>query len=86
MIPFCMNSIGCSTATKQVIKTEYIKQQVPELPKEPEYYPVRWQGKGEMYCVDAGGAKALLKNRERDKAYQEEMREILKHLKEPNVR
>lgn len=83
MILFCMSLIGCST--KQIIKTEYIKQQIPDLPKEPEYYPVQWQSKDGMYCVDEGSAKNLLKNRELDKGYQEEMKEILKHLREQNI-
>jgi hypothetical protein len=34
------------------------------------------------YCLDEGNAKNLLKNRELDKGYQEELQTILKHLKE----
>jgi hypothetical protein len=81
MILFCTSLIGCSSS-KQIVKTEYIKQQVSELPKEPEYYEVKWQEKNGIYCVDKDNAKNLLKNRELDKGYQEEMREILKHQKE----
>lgn len=76
-----MNLIGCS-ATKQIVKTEHIKQQVPELPKEPEYYPVMWLDKNGMYCINNEAAKNLLKNIEIMKGYQEEMQKILKHLKE----
>ncbi len=81
MILFCMSLIGCSS-TKQIVKTEYIKQQIPDLPKEPEYYPVQWQVKDGLYYFNAENAKNLLKNRELDKAYQEETKEILQHLKE----
>lgn len=84
MILFCANLIGCSS-TKQIVKTEYIKEHVPDLPKEPEYYPVQWQEKDGMYYMDEGNAKNLLKNREFDKGYQEEMKKILKHLKEQNI-
>ena len=73
--------MACSS-TKQTVKTEYIRQQIPDLPLPPEYFEVQWQSKDGLYCVDADGAKALLKNRELDKGYQEEMQKILKHLKE----
>lgn len=81
MILFCMSLIACSS-TKQIVKTEYIKQQVPDLPKEPEYYPVQWQSKDGIYYFDTENAKNLLKNRELDKGYQKEMRTILEHIKE----
>jgi hypothetical protein len=82
--------IGCST--RQIVKTEYIRQQVAGLPKEPEYYPVQWQHppvspltkggiEGGGYCLDEDNAKNLLKNRELDKGYQEEMRRILEGMK-----
>lgn len=75
-----MSLIGCSA--RQIVKTEYIKQQVPDLPKEPEYYPVKWYPYDLMfYCVDRIDAKNLLKNRELDKGYQEEMRKILEGMK-----
>jgi len=84
MILFCMSLIGCSS-TKQIVKTEYIKQTVPDLPPAPEYYPVIWQVNGSMYCVAEDSALNMLKNRELDKGYQEEMREILKQMKEQNI-
>ena len=80
MTLFCMSLIGCSS--KQIVKTEYIRQQVPDLPQEPEYYPVVWHNKLGFYCLDAENAKNLLKNRELDKGYQEEMKTILQSLKE----
>ena len=87
----CMSLTACSS--RQIIKTEYIKQQIPELPKEPEYYSVQWQvitplhpplDKGGIergYCVDADNAKNLLKNRELGKGYQQELKIILEQIK-----
>ena len=87
----CMSLTACSQ--RQIVKTEYIRQQIPELPKEPEYYSVQWQvitplhpplDKGGIergYCVDADNAKSLLKNREIDKGYQQELKTILEQLK-----
>lgn len=80
---FCVSLTACS---RQIVKTEYIKQQVPELPKEPEYYPVIWVNRliGESvnrYCLDAENAKNLLKNRELEKGYQRELRKILEQIK-----
>lgn len=80
MILFCVSLIGCSS--KQIVRTEYIKQQIPALPEEPEYYPVQWQWKDGQYCIDEESAKNLLKNRQLDKGYQEEMRKIFESLKE----
>jgi len=39
-----------------------------------------------LYCLDSENAKNLLKNREIDKAYTDELRAILDTVKEPNVR
>lgn len=75
---FCVSLTAC----KQIIKTEYIKQQIPELPKEPEMYPVAWAGVNGMYCVDAENAKNLLKNWELNKGNRQELRKILEQLKE----
>ena len=74
-----MSLIGCSTKT--IVKTEYIRQEIPDLPEEPEYYQVKWHMCYSFYCIDAENAKALLKNRALDKAYQEELRTILEHLR-----
>lgn len=71
--------MGC-TSTRQIVKTEYIKQQAPPLPVEPEYYSVDFKNIQGNYCLDPENAKNLLKNRELDKGYQEEMREILQGL------
>ena len=79
MILFYMSLIGCSA--RQIVKTEYVKQQIAELPQKPKYYPVQWQSKDGLYCIDINGAKALLKNRELDIGYQDEIKTILQHLK-----
>ena len=76
-----MSLIGCSPA-KQIVKTEYIKQEVPSLPALPTFYLVIWQMEGGHYCLDESQAKELLKNIEIMKGYQNEMREILQGLKD----
>ena len=68
--------MGCSAITKTV----YIKPEIPEPPAKPEYYRVIFQKQNELYCIDEDNAKNLLKNREIDKAYQEEMSGILEGL------
>lgn len=68
--------IGCSAITKTV----YIKAEIPELPSMPEYYSVTWQKEKDLYCIDLDKAKGLLKNRELDKGYQEELKKILEGL------
>lgn len=55
-----MLSMACSPA--QIVKTEYVKQQVPAPPEEPQYYPVKWQAKDGLYCFDTENAKYLLKD------------------------
>ncbi len=69
---------------RQIVKTEYIRQQVPSPPAAPGYYPVEFTEQGGMYCLDLGNAKNLLKNRELDRGYQDEMKEILDQLKGQN--
>jgi len=64
-----------------VIRTEYIKQRIPDLPPEPDYYPVTFGKEGDAYTLDKANAKALLMNRELEKGYSEEMRSILTNLK-----
>ena len=64
-----------------VTKTEYIKQQIPSLPSEPDYYPVTFEKAGGSYCLNEEEAKALLMNRELEKGYSEEMKSILLNLK-----
>ncbi len=83
MILFCLISIGCST---KLVQTEYITLQIPDPPAPPEYYHVQWYKIDGNYCVTAESAKNLLKNRELDKAYQQELLEILKELKNDNKR
>lgn len=72
--------IACS---HQVVKTEYVKQQVPGLPAEPSYYPVKWsKGADGTYSMDQMNAKNLLKNMELMKGYQKDLRTILLDLKQ----
>lgn len=82
----CLICLTACTSMRQIVKTEYIYQQVPPLPALPEYYSVQfksveWAPGQDNYCLDPENAKNLLKNRELDKGYMEEMREILKGLK-----
>ena len=75
-----MNLTAC-TPPRQIVRTEYIRQQVPPLPAPPEYYSVEFKAREGLYCLDMDNAKNLLKNRELDKAYQEETGSILMQLK-----
>lgn len=72
-----------TACSRQVVRTEYVRQQVPSLPSEPSYYPVKW-GKGTdgTYFVDQMNAKNLLKNIELMKGYQKDLRTILLDLKQ----
>lgn len=71
---------GC-TQGNQIVKTEYIRQEIPSIPAMPEYYPVSFTERDECYCIDAENAKNLLKNRELEKGYEEELKDILNQLK-----
>ncbi len=76
---------GCSSTKegRQIVKTEYIRQQVPPLPSRPEYYPVLFVKKDGRYCTsDDDSARNLLKNRALDKGYQAEMRGSLEDMKQ----
>lgn len=72
-----MLCVGCS---HNYVRTEYIRQNIPELPVEPEYYSVQWEKKEGSYCVSPENAKKLLKNIELMKGYQKELRLILEEL------
>ena len=63
-----------------MVRTEYVRQQVPPLPASPDYYLPRFRAVGNNYCVDADGAKKLLKNRVLDRTYQGEIRGILEDV------
>ncbi|MHB8110881.1 MAG: hypothetical protein ACYDHW_12730 [Syntrophorhabdaceae bacterium] len=64
------------------MKTEYVRQQVPDPPASPEYYPVTFVKKDGVYCAsDEASAKNLLKNRVLDKGYQGELRGTLEDMK-----
>lgn len=69
--------------SRQIVKTEYVRQQVPEPPAPPEYYPVTFVKKDGSYCTsDEASAKNLLKNRALDRGYQAEMRGSLEHMQQ----
>lgn len=73
---------GCTIPNNQIVRTEYVKQQIPDPPSPPDYYPVTFTIKDGYYRLDPENAKALLKNRELDKGYQGECTGILTNLKE----
>lgn len=54
---------------------------MPPLPSQPDYYQPRFRAAGDDYCVDAEGARKLLKNRALDRSYQEELKGILEDMK-----
>lgn len=64
-----------------IVKTEYVKPTIPELPAEPDYYPVVWQKIEELYTLDAKNAKNLLKNWELIKEFVRQHREIIEGLR-----
>ena len=78
MIFLMLSMAGCSNP---IVKTEYIKPTIPELPAPPDYYEVTWQKVGELYCVDGRGAKGILKNWELSKDYVAQHREIIEGLR-----
>lgn len=75
---------GCTSGkeNRQIVRTEYVRQQVQEPPAPPEYYPVTFTARDGLYCLDPDNAKGLLKNRELDRGYQAEMRSTLESPKE----
>ncbi len=75
-------STGCSLPASTTARTEYIRQQVPAVPEPPAHYPVRFVKRDGSYCFETPeDAKNLLKNRELDSGYQEDLRGILTNLK-----
>ena len=69
------------------MRTEYVRQQVPDPPALPEYYPVTFVKKDGHYCTsDDESARNLLKNRVLDRGYQAEMRGTLESMKEGESR
>lgn len=69
--------VGCSS----IVKTVYIKQELPYIPEKPDYYGVTFHEIERRYCLDENNAKNLLKNRILDLGYMEELRKILDGLK-----
>lgn len=68
---------GCSS----IVKTVYIKQELPYIPEKPDYYGVTFYEIEGGYCLNEDNAKNLLKNRILDLGYMEELRKILEGLK-----
>jgi len=81
-ILFCLSLIGCSG--NQIVRTEYVMPQVPEIPEEPNYYSVKFEKQNTNYCLSPDNAKNLLKNIELMKGYQLELKTILEGLKNDN--
>lgn len=91
LILFLLSSTACSTAP--LVKTEYIRQEIPPLPAAPDYYDVLWQiaplpsGErtdargGSLYCLDEENAKNLLKNIILLRARAAELAGILESMK-----
>jgi len=73
--------MGCSPS-KQIVRTEYIKTEIPPIPADPVYYRVTWQAENGRYCLTEEGAKNLLKNMGLMKSYQKDMKSILMELKQ----
>ena len=78
MIFLMLLMVGCGSP---IVKTEYIKPTIPELPAPPDYYEVAWQKVGELYCVDGQGAKGMLKNWELSKDYVAQHQQIFEGLR-----
>lgn len=77
---------GCGPS---VVRTEYIKPTIPEIPSDPEFYEVYWSVlmgplyiDRIMYCVDEDSARNLLKNKELLESNRNDLKLILQGLKE----
>ena len=73
-------SMACSP--RQVVRTEYLPALVPELPAEPQYWPVAWIRIDGGLCIDDGNAKNLIKNIEILRAHRDELMGILRDLRQ----
>ena len=73
-------STACSP--RQIARTEYLTAPVPELPAEPEYWPVIWIRIDGGLCIDDGNAKNLVKNVAILRAHRDELLGILRDLKQ----
>ena len=81
---FCLSLIGCSPlgiTTSKIVKTEYVRPELQEVPEEPSYYKVEFFKTNGSYCLDPENAKSLLKNIELMRGYCSELRLILENLK-----
>ncbi|MHB8109763.1 MAG: hypothetical protein ACYDHW_06995 [Syntrophorhabdaceae bacterium] len=50
------------TACSSIVRTEYVKPTIPEMPAAPVYSKVQWQKVGDLYCTTAEGAKDVMRN------------------------
>lgn len=66
--------MGCS---HQIVKTEYVKQQIPETPPEPKYSPVLFNN----LCLDEQNAKNLSINILLMKGYIKDLQTVLEGLR-----
>lgn len=73
--------MGCG-ASNQVIKTEYIRCDIPEIPEMPQYTPVIWNMRDGLYCLNRDNAINLLKNIELERAYCNDLMIIIKGVRD----
>lgn len=71
--------MACSTTP--IVRTEYIRPEIPSLPPAPVFYEIRWFLVEGSYCLDAQGARDLLKNIELLRGSDRELRQVLTDLK-----
>lgn len=64
-----------------LVKTEFIKAEIPPAPVLPEMYEVRWQASAGCYCLDEENAKNLLKNIMLLQAHDRALAELLEGLR-----
>lgn len=74
-----MSLMGCGSSP--IVRTEYVRQQIPSLPSHPEYYPVQWAKAGDDYCLDTADAKNLLKNKALQDAREKDLEIIIEGLR-----
>jgi len=78
-----LSLIGCSPlglTTSKIVKTEYVRPELQEVPEEPSYYKVEFFETNGSYCLDPENAKNLLKNIELMRGYCSELKLILESL------
>lgn len=76
-IILAVGMFNCSS----IVKTIYLKPELPYIPAKPDYYRVTFHEMERGYCLNEDNAKNLLKNRILDLGYMEELRKILEGLR-----